>query len=264
MKHLPNLFTLGNLVCGCIAIAYTQTAMPYYIYKTTQYGTPTYEWVYGVQQMYFGGIFIFIAAVCDFLDGFFAKSLKIFSPIGKDLDSLADIVSFGVAPSFILFQLLWDAQMAEKNVFDVSMVGMMPAFLVACFAALRLAKFNISAANQKKYFIGMPVPAVGLLIASLPLIVWFNPFGGAGLVKSKWVLYALIALVCWLMVSKIRFIKFSLNLKQIKASLPTLIFLALAILVFLLFPALAIPVMFVIYIVLSMIFNVGADDQIVE
>ena len=144
MKHLPNLLTLCNLFCGCIAIAYSMSALPYYIFKTNEFASPTYEWVYGVQQLYLSSLFIGIAALCDVLDGFAARLLKVNSPIGKDLDSLADVVSFGVAPAAILFQLLWDAQMGEKNVFDVSMMGMAPAFLVACFAALRLAKFNVT------------------------------------------------------------------------------------------------------------------------
>ena len=207
MKHLPNLLTLGNLFCGCIAIAYIMTALPYYTFKVNQFGPPTYEWVYGVQQMYLGSIFIGIAAVCDLLDGFAARALNVFSPIGKDLDSLADIVSFGVAPSMIVFQLLWDANMGEKNVFDVSMLSMAPAFLIACFAALRLAKYNIDPGNQKSSFTGMPSPAAGMFIATLPILIWYNPFHLGELIKNKWVIYGVIALVCWLMVSEIRFFK---------------------------------------------------------
>lgn len=207
MKHLPNLLTLGNLFCGCIAIAYIMTALPYYTYKVNQFGPPTYEWVYGIEQMYLGSIFIGIAALCDLLDGFSARLLGVYSPIGKDLDSLADIVSFGVAPSMILFQLLWDAGMGEKNVFDMSMISMAPAFLVACFAALRLAKYNIAPSDQKFSFIGMPSPAAGMFVATLPILIWYNPFHIGEILKNKWLLYALIVLVCWLMVSEIRFFK---------------------------------------------------------
>src|SRR5271156_1882253 len=162
MKHLPNLLTLGNLFCGCIAIAYILTAQPYTSINVGDGGLPSWSWVYGREQICLGSLFIFIAAIFDLLDGLTARALKIFSPIGKDLDSLADIVSFGVAPSVILFKLLWDALMGGKNAFDVSMIGMAPAFLVACFAALRLAKYNITADKQQNYFIGMPVPAVGI------------------------------------------------------------------------------------------------------
>src|SRR4051794_38084978 len=123
MKHLPNLLTLANLFCGCIAIAYILTAQPYY-YVNTSSGIPVYDWVYGAEQVYLGSLFIVLAAVCDFFDGFAARALKVFSPIGKDLDSLADMVSFGLAPSVILFRFLGNALMGEKNAFDVSMLAM--------------------------------------------------------------------------------------------------------------------------------------------
>src|SRR4051812_5141145 len=147
MKHLPNLLTLANLFCGCIAIAYILTAQPYTAMSIGEGGLPTWRWIFGAEQMYYGSIFIFIAAVCDMFDGLAARALNIHSPIGKDLDSLADMVSFGVAPSVIFFKFLWDALMGEKNAFDVSMLGMAPAFLIACFAALRLAKFNVTTAQ---------------------------------------------------------------------------------------------------------------------
>src|SRR4051812_41212404 len=169
MKHLPNLLTLGNLFCGCLAMAYVLTAQPYVYRSVTDHSI---NWIMGTEQMYMGSLFIFIAAICDVLDGFVARALNVFSPIGKDLDSLADVVSFGVAPSMILYKLLFDAAIQEHNAFDVNIIQMVPAFLVACFAALRLAKFNITASSQKSYFIGMPVPATGIIVASLPLILW--------------------------------------------------------------------------------------------
>ena len=212
MKHLPNLLTLANLFCGCIAIAYILTAQPSLSMSLPKNGgLPSWSWVTGAEQMYFGSIFIIIAAVCDMLDGFAARALKVFSPIGKDLDSLADVVSFGVAPSVILFKFLWDALMQEKNAFDVNMLGMTPAFLLACFAALRLAKFNITSDKQKNYFIGLPVPAIGLFVAAFPLIMWFDHSNISRTVaqafQNKWVLYTIIAVLCWLMVSNIKFIK---------------------------------------------------------
>ena len=90
-----------------------------------------------MEQPYWGSIFIFAAAVFDMLDGAVARALKVFSPIGKDLDSLADVVSFGVAPSMILFKMLWAAHMTQPDAMDVDMMLMSPAFLVACFSALR-------------------------------------------------------------------------------------------------------------------------------
>jgi CDP-diacylglycerol--serine O-phosphatidyltransferase len=255
MKHLPNLLTLGNLFCGCIAIAYILTAQPYTSMTLESGGVPTWKWIYGSEQMYFGGIFIFIAGICDLLDGFVARALKIFSPIGKDLDSLADLVSFGVAPSVILFKLLWDALMGEKNAMDVSMLGMAPAFLVACFAALRLAKFNITSDTQKGYFIGMPTPAVGLFVASFPLIMWYNPYGIAAYFQHKWVLYIIIALLCWFMVSSIRFIKLMPSKWGIAYMWPQLILLVASIVSVIFLGVAAIPAVFALYVLLSLIYK---------
>jgi CDP-diacylglycerol--serine O-phosphatidyltransferase len=255
MKHLPNLLTLANLFCGCIAIAYILTAQPYTSMSLEGGGLPSWKWVYGAEQMYYGSIFIFIAAVCDMLDGMVARALNVFSPIGKDLDSLADVVSFGVAPSVIIFKLLWDALMGEKNAFDVSILGMAPAFLIACFAALRLAKYNITSTEQKGYFIGMPVPATGILIASFPLILWYNPYHLATYFQNKWLLYFVIALVCWLMVSKIKFIKMVPAKFSIGAAWPHLILVVgtLAAIPFL--HVAAIPLAFVLYLLLSIIYK---------
>ncbi len=262
MKHLPNLLTLGNLFCGCMAIAYSLTALPYYTFKINAYGPPSYEWVYGVRQLYFAGIFIVLGAVCDLLDGFTARALKVFSPIGKDLDSLADVVTFGVAPSMIMFQLLWDAQMGEKNAFDVGLIAMAPAFLLACFAALRLAKFNITADTQKNHFIGMPTPAVGLLVATFPLIIWLNPKAGE-LFKNKWAIYLVITLLCWLMVSKIRFIKLLPAKKSLRTMWPQITIIVTAMAVGFLFGILAAPIVFAEYVVLSIIYRSPTEDDAV-
>ncbi len=249
MKHLPNLLTLANLFCGCIAIAFIMNAQPYPI----PLGNGDQYWVYGTQQAYLGSLFIFGAAIFDMLDGFAARALKVFSPIGKDLDSLADIVSFGVAPSMILFKMLWGAYMKEPNAFDAPMLAMAPAFLIACFGALRLARFNVTHLEQRSTFIGMPIPAAGMFIATLPLINWYNPEHLGNLLQSKWVLYAIIAVLCWLMVSKVRFFKLfpaSYTLAHVWPQL-VLVLATLAAIPF--FHTAAIPVGFVLYIILSIV-----------
>ena len=256
MKHLPNLLTLGNLFCGCIAIAYILTAQPYTSVTIAETGgLPTWRWIHGAEQMYLGSIFIGIAAICDLLDGFTARALKVFSPIGKDLDSLADVVSFGVAPSMILYKMLWDALMGGKNAFDVSMLGMVPAFLVACFAALRLAKFNITASTQKSYFIGMPTPAVGIFVGSFPLILWYNPYNLASLFQNKWTLYAIIALCCWLMVSRVRFIKMMPSRWKMAYMWPQLVILVLSAVAIPFLQVAVIPFAFILYVLLSLAYR---------
>ena len=218
-------------------------------------GVPTWQWVYGMEQMYYGSIFIAIAGVCDLLDGMVARALRVFSPIGKDLDSLADIVSFGVAPSVIIFKLLWDAQMGERNAFDVSMIGMAPAFLIACFGALRLAKFNITADTQKTFFIGMPIPATGLFVATFPLIMWYNPYHLASLFQNKWILYLITGILCWLMVSKVRFIKLMPSKWSLPYIWPQLILIVVTALAVPFLQIAALPLAFILYVLLSFIYK---------
>lgn len=244
MKHLPNLLTVANLFCGCIAIAFILSLQPFW---SNQGGEQYFVAVTG--QVYLGSIFIFIAALCDMLDGLVARALKIFSPVGQDLDSLADMVSFGVAPAMILFKLLWTAYMKQENAMDVDMLATSPAFLVACFAALRLAKFNVTTTSQKAYFIGMPTPAVGLLIASFPLIVWYNPFNIAAYLQNVTIIYIIIAVLCWLMISRIKFFKF-MPFKWPHIALGVLTLAAIPFL-----KILAVPLAFILYIILSLVYK---------
>ena len=260
MKHLTNLLTLANLFCGCIAIVYVLNAQPYTSMSLGEHGgVPTWQWVYGSQQMFMASFFIGIAAVCDLLDGLVARALKVFSPIGKDLDSLADVVSFGVAPSMILFKFLWDAKMSEKNVFDVNMLAMVPAFLVACFAALRLAKYNITATSQKAYFIGMPVPATGIFVASLPLLQWFSPASSehlaSAVLQNIWSIYLIIAILCWLMVSKVKFFKMVPAKWNLAYAWPHLILVLLAAGSFPFLGLASITFGFILYVLLSFIYR---------
>lgn len=250
MKHLPNLLTLANLFFGCLAIVSVLNSQPF----LASFNGEAY-WVTGTEQAYYGSIFIGIAAICDLLDGFTARKLRVFSPIGKDLDSLADIVSFGVAPSMILFKMLWAAFMSGPDALDVNLLAMSPAFLIACFAALRLAKFNITAAKQSSSFIGMPTPAVGLFIASFPIINWYNPYNIGMYMQKAWFLYLLIALLCWFMVSEIRFIKMVPARMQMSQMWPQLVLLIAGIAGAFFLKLAIIPVLFVIYIILSFIYK---------
>jgi CDP-diacylglycerol--serine O-phosphatidyltransferase len=145
--------------------------------------------------------------------------------------------------------------MGEKNAFDVNMLGMAPAFLIACFAALRLAKYNITSTEQKAYFIGMPVPATGILIGSLPLIMWYNPYGLAAYFQNKWVLYGIVALVCWLMVSRVKFIKMVPSRWNMKTSWPQLLLVICGIVGFLFLSVAVIPAVFALYLLLSLIYR---------
>lgn len=248
MKHLPNLLTLSNLLFGCIAISYILSSSSYLNTVTGEDFSP----VLGVEQLYMGSIFIALAAVMDVLDGLAARLLGVHSSLGRDLDSLADLVSFGVAPSMILFKLLWLSYMAEPGALDTPLIVMVPAFFIAVFAAIRLAIFNQTSQQQTSHFIGMPVPAVGILIASFPLIAWFNPLGVGAYLINRWVLYLIIILVCYLMVSKVRFFKWKGSGKSIYSWWPQIL---MAVIIVFGIPFLSfaiIPVAFLVYVLISL------------
>lgn len=247
MKHLPNLLTLANLVCGCIAIVFILNAQPFLsAFNNREY------WVIGTEQAYWGAYFIFFAAIFDVLDGMAARGLQIFSPLGKDLDSLADLVSFGVAPSMILFKFLWAAYMTEPYALDVSMLYMIPAFLPVCAGAIRLARYNQTADQQRNSFVGMPIPTAGLVLATLPLINWLNPEYGIYL-QNKWVLYAIIVLVSWLMVSKFRFMKLFPSKPNLVKHWPQLVVLLTLVIGGIVIKIMVVPIAFILYILLSFI-----------
>lgn len=254
MRHLPNILTLANLFCGCLALVCILSAQPF-LYQAPDTGAPEaqWAWAYGVTQLQWGAGLIFLAAVFDLLDGFAARALKIFSPIGADLDSLADVISFGVAPSAIFYKLLWDCVSREPHVTDVDMLAVAPAFLVACFAALRLARFNVTPAKGTG-FTGMPVPAVGILVASLALLNWDAPAGWSGwLFGSRWALYALIALLCYLMVSNIRFLKLMPYRWKLSEAWPQALLVIVTLVAIPLLRYNAIPLAFALYIILSFV-----------
>ena len=144
MFNIPNILTCCNLICGCMA-----TGCAFY---------GQYQWAV---------LMIVIGAVFDFFDGMVARALGVSSNIGKELDSLADVVTFGVAPSSILFYLFTEVHCPEQ-LMPVKHLLPYTAFLMAAFSALRLAKFNLDE-RQHQQFIGLPTPANALFWGSLVL-----------------------------------------------------------------------------------------------
>ncbi len=250
MKQIPNLFTLLNLVFGFLAIiAVLQNGIGI--------GTgPGGEYLVDFpERIWLASLFIALAAVIDFLDGFVARMLKASSEMGKQLDSLADVVSFGVAPGLILYQLLRLSYARETNGLEVSMLWLLPAVLVPCAAAYRLARFNIDP-GQAYGFKGVPVPAAGLVVASLPLIYWHTENTTVyNLLLNKWVLYAVILALSWLMVSTLPLLAFKFRNYSVRSNLPQYLLIAIAILAAVLLKWAAMPVVFLAYIVLSLIFK---------
>jgi CDP-diacylglycerol---serine O-phosphatidyltransferase len=252
MKQIPNIFTLLNLFLGCIAIVYALQTDSIYIFQNDEYLSS-----FNVpEQLAIASFFIFGAAVIDFLDGFVARLFKATSEMGKQLDSLADVVSFGVAPGVILYQLLRMSYMREENGLDTSIALLVPAFLLSCAGAYRLARFNIDT-TQSHGFKGVPIPAAGILVASFPLILHYNSGTAAvnALFVNKWVLYGLIGVVSWLMISKLPMMALKFKDYSIKNNIPKLILLAVAVLAAIFFKWLAVPIIFVVYIILSLLLN---------
>ena len=189
LAAIPNMFTLLNLFFGCIAIVFALQTESVIIYVNDQF-----ESSFNIpEKLTWAAFCIGLAAIIDFLDGFVARALHATSAFGKQLDSLSDIVSFGVAPAAIIYQLLRLSFAREENGLEASILWLLPAFIVSCAAAWRLAKFNLDE-TESYNFRGVPTPAVGLLIASFPLILHYNAalFDIGNILVNKWVLYGII------------------------------------------------------------------------
>ncbi|MBO7074564.1 MAG: CDP-diacylglycerol--serine O-phosphatidyltransferase [Bacteroidales bacterium] len=217
-KHIPNTITCCNLLSGCVSILFTCN-----------------------NHLLWASAMIFIAAIFDFLDGFAARTLDAKSPIGGELDSLSDVVSFGVAPSFIVAWFLSKSGIGWW-VHDVNLFPML-GFILAAFAAVRLAKFNIDT-RQSHNFIGLPVPAVGLFIASLPFFTMeMNPY----------LLLAMVAIFSWLMISEVPFFSFKIKNLRFKDNVLRYFVVIFAIIAVIIMKLAALPFVFLFYILLSVI-----------
>src|ERR1700742_2013368 len=146
-KHLPNTITCANLFSGCVGIVFAFQG-----------------------ELIRASYAIFLSAIFDFFDGLASRVLQSYSGIGKDLDSLADLVSFGFLPAAILYQLF----LQSPQINNISPYLNFIPFAIVIFSALRLAKFNVDT-RQAEIFIGLPTPANAILIASFPLIIQQNP-----------------------------------------------------------------------------------------
>lgn len=195
MKHLANFITLLNLILGCIAIVFTlQTGETIVNFENEAWK------IYFPEKITWAACCVFLAAVVDFFDGFVARLLKSDSEMGKQLDSLADLVSFGVAPGAMMYQLLRIAIAAEPSGMDTSSAWFLPALLIPMAAAWRLGRFNIDT-SHRNHFIGLPAPAAGLFFACLPIISFYDILHIQYILVNKWVLYLMCIVISYLMVS---------------------------------------------------------------
>jgi CDP-diacylglycerol---serine O-phosphatidyltransferase len=256
MKQLPNIFTLLNLVFGCLAIFFIlQSGEVKYVFNEEQtlFNLP--------EKMWLGALFIAVAAVIDFLDGFVARLFNATSEIGKQLDSLADVVSFGVAPGMILLQLIRYGFMQQPDGMEVSIWALLPAVLFPCAGAYRLARFNTDP-GQESSFKGVPIPAAGLVVASFPLIIFYNTFNTAAILINTWVLYAVTIVLSYLMISTIPMMAMKFKDYSVKNNLAKYLLLTIGIVAAFFLKWLAVPFIFVCYILLSLLASrAGKNSQ---
>lgn len=217
IRHLPNFLTCCNLLCGCFGIVFVLEGRD-------------------IPAAYF----VWLAGFFDFFDGFAARLLKVTSPIGKELDSLADVISFGVLPSLVMYKLI----SASADSTALPYIG----FTIAVFSALRLAIFNVDE-TQRDSFRGLNTPANTIFITSLPLL--YNNVG-------RWlyepaVLIAITLIFSFLLVSRIEFFAFKFKSFRWKDNQIRFTFLILAVLLLISFQFLAIPIIIILYIAFSLL-----------
>ena len=227
-KHIPNIITLLNLFCGCIAIVFVSEK--------------DFEMAF-----YFVCLGIFL----DFFDGFFARLFKVSGPLGVQLDSLADMVTSGVVPGLVMvFMMSSSFNNLSLHVF-MSFLG----FIITLGSCYRLANFNIDT-RQTDSFIGLPTPANTLFIMSLPLVIKFSDSMVLfDILSNQWFLLAITLFSAYILNAEIPL--FSLKIKDFtfKKNALQIVFLSLCILLLVFFQYLAIPLVIITYVLLSVINN---------
>jgi CDP-diacylglycerol--serine O-phosphatidyltransferase len=221
-NHLPNAITCLNLFAGCLALCNVFAG-----------------------RLELAAYLVGLAAVFDFADGLVARALHASSPIGKDLDSLADMVSFGVVPGAMLYYLLGQGANSLPNWLPYA------GFIVTVFSALRLAKFN-NDTRQTTSFIGLPTPACTLVVASLPLILTYDTYHLTPFILNPWVLLGLTVLLSGLLVAELPL--FALKFKNLRwqDNSVRFVFLLLSVGLLLVLQAAAVPIIILLYVLLSL------------
>ena len=244
-KYIPNLLTLGNLLCGTIAT------------------------IFAVQgEFVFAALLVITGILFDFLDGFAARLLHVSGELGKQLDSLADMVTSGVVPGIIMFRLLQDENVfmndndlnsLEQFSFNLNLNDVLPflGLLLTLGACYRLAKFNIDK-RQSDSFIGLPTPAMSLFVISLPLIQEYSPIDFAqNIIANNYFLTAVTLVLTYLMNAELPL--FSLKFKDysVKNNVIKYLFLVVSLCMIIFLQYLSIPLIILLYVILSIFSNVA-------
>ena len=241
-KHIPNILTCTNLFCGCLAII------------------AAFKW-----NLTWASYLIGICALLDFLDGMSSRYFIACSNMGKQLDSLADMVSFGVVPGIIMYQLLGFTNpiiMSRATGTGFESISLI-ALLIPVFSALRLAKFNIDT-RQSDSFIGLPTPANAILICSLPLVYMYDELQIVHYLNNLYFLISLTLLTCYLLISKIPMFSFKFKDAGWVNNKVRYVFLGIALILLVAIHFTAIPIIIFLYIILSIIYvprRVSSSEQ---
>ena len=232
-KHLPNAITCANLFSGCVGVVLAFQV-----------------------NLIFAAYALFLSAILDFFDGLAARVLKSYSTIGKDLDSLADGLSFGFLPSVIIFQLFSKAPPIPNLSPYIDYI----AFLITVFSVLRLAKFN-NDTRQTESFIGLPTPANGIMIASFPFILQFHP-AFAPYILNVYVLSVFVLVMCTLLVAELPLMSLKFKNSDFNQNIYRYLLLMFSAILILFFKFTAVPVIILIYITLSVIQFKSSNDKV--
>lgn len=230
-RNIPNLLTLMNLFCGLVAIVF--------VFRN---------------ELIVASLLVGIAAFFDFSDGFAARLLNVRSDIGLHLDSLADVVTFGVTPGLMMFVLMNQSQNLPEIYSGGLLVPSLVAFLLPLMSAVRLARFNTDV-RQLHQFIGLPTPANALFIISLPLVAFqaereMNE-SVLLLLTNYWFLAGITLLFSFLLISPIRMIAFKFDGKRMQNGMEGIVFLLVCAGIYFLLKFYAFPLMVVLYILYS-------------
>ena len=245
VKHIPNAITCLNLLCGCLAII------------SISLGDP-------LKAAYL----VVAAAIFDFFDGFAARMLNVSSPIGAELDSLADMVTFGVVPGLILLHYLTDGilNINGLNSFLENPMLLTP-FAVPVFSALRLAKFNVDT-RQTDSFRGLPTPASALWVISIPLMIEFMPFhlwwNPENVIVDKWFIIGSSIGLSALMVSDIPLLGLKFKGFGWKGNGIRYSFLIISAILLIILRPIAIPIILSLYVLISVIDNLFLSKNEVQ
>ena len=235
-KHIPNLITLLNLFSGCIALICATKSD-------------------------FEGAFFFVCLgiFFDFFDGFFARMFKVSSPLGLQLDSLADMVTSGLVPGYVMVLMLTNSQHEISSLPTFAYLG----FLITLGSCYRLANFNIDT-RQTDSFIGLPTPANALFILSLPLVlIHSNSLLVLEILTNQWFLCAIIVASVYMLNAEIPLFSLKIKKMTLKDNALQIFFLSSCLLLLLFFRYLGISLLIVFYVLLSVVTNKWSNKKTV-